>query len=66
MTPEKEKAYTKKEIETVTKICGSPPQGWYYDDYQAGISLLSGKSTKTWMSLYFETRIRRQMISILG
>ncbi len=39
MTPEKEKAYIKKEIETVTKISGSPPEGWYYDEYQADLSL---------------------------
>lgn len=30
MPPEKEKAYIKKEIETITKICGEPPKGWYY------------------------------------
>jgi len=29
MAPEKEKAYIKKEIETITEICGSPPKGWY-------------------------------------
>ncbi|KAH6684334.1 putative chitin deacetylase 1 [Halenospora varia] len=30
MPPEKEKAYIKKEIETIAKICGEPPKGWYY------------------------------------
>jgi len=30
MPPEKEKAYIKKEIETITEICGEPPKGWYY------------------------------------
>lgn len=30
MPPEKEKEYIKKEIETITKICGEPPKGWYY------------------------------------
>jgi hypothetical protein len=27
MPPEKEKAYIKKEIETIAKICGEPPKG---------------------------------------
>jgi peptidoglycan/xylan/chitin deacetylase (PgdA/CDA1 family) len=30
MPPEQEKAYIKKEIETIAKICGEPPKGWYY------------------------------------
>ena len=30
MPPEKEKAYIKKEIETIQRICGEPPKGWYY------------------------------------
>lgn len=30
MSPEQEKAYIKKEIETIQKICGEPPKGWYY------------------------------------
>jgi peptidoglycan/xylan/chitin deacetylase (PgdA/CDA1 family) len=30
MSAEKEKVYIKKEIETIAKICGSPPKGWYY------------------------------------
>jgi peptidoglycan/xylan/chitin deacetylase (PgdA/CDA1 family) len=30
MPPEKEKAYIKKEIETIAKICVEPPKGWYY------------------------------------
>jgi peptidoglycan/xylan/chitin deacetylase (PgdA/CDA1 family) len=30
MPPEKEKAYIKKEIETIARICGEPPKGWYY------------------------------------
>lgn len=30
MPPEKEKAYIKKEIETIDKLCGTPPKGWYY------------------------------------
>lgn len=30
MPPEKEKAYIRKEIETIAKICGEPPKGWYY------------------------------------
>ena len=30
MLPEKEKVYIKKEIETIAKICGEPPKGWYY------------------------------------
>ena len=29
MALEKEKAYIKKEIETITEIYGSPPKGWY-------------------------------------
>jgi hypothetical protein len=27
MPPEKEKAYIKKEIETIARICGEPPKG---------------------------------------
>jgi peptidoglycan/xylan/chitin deacetylase (PgdA/CDA1 family) len=30
MPAEKEKAYIKKEIEAITKVCGAPPKGWYY------------------------------------
>lgn len=30
MSVEQEKAYIKKEIETIAKICGEPPKGWYY------------------------------------
>jgi peptidoglycan/xylan/chitin deacetylase (PgdA/CDA1 family) len=30
MPAEQEKAYIKKEIEAITRICGSPPKGWYY------------------------------------
>lgn len=30
MSVEQEKAYIRKEIETIQKICGAPPKGWYY------------------------------------
>ncbi|CAG8959380.1 hypothetical protein HYFRA_00001278 [Hymenoscyphus fraxineus] len=30
MSVEQEKAYIKKEIETIRDICGEPPKGWYY------------------------------------
>lgn len=30
MSVEQEKAYIKKEIESITKTCGQPPKGWYY------------------------------------
>ncbi len=30
MSVEQEKAYIKKEIEAITKVCGEPPKGWYY------------------------------------
>lgn len=30
MSVEQEKAYIRKEIEVITKICGAPPKGWYY------------------------------------
>jgi len=30
MPAEQEKAYIRKEIETITKIAGAPPKGWYY------------------------------------
>jgi hypothetical protein len=39
MTPEKEKVYIKKEVQTITKICSSPPKGWYYGGYRADLTL---------------------------
>jgi len=29
MPAEQEKAYIRKEIETIQKICATPPKGWY-------------------------------------
>lgn len=30
MPAEQERAYIKKGIEAITKVCGKPPKGWYY------------------------------------
>jgi peptidoglycan/xylan/chitin deacetylase (PgdA/CDA1 family) len=66
MPPENEKSYIKKEIETIAKICDSPPKGWYY-------GRLSSRSQASVWYVYKEMvcrccwdRIPMQMTCIMG
>lgn len=66
MPPEQEKAYIKKDIETIAKICGEPPEGWYYGRLSSRTQALVWGFTERWVCHCFGIAIHTQMICLIG